>query len=190
MASNHSKYIFLVARIGRVYSHPLSAETGQKAVYAAKLMIKRSIRADLSCQYEKTDGFPPAIACLQIFIDKSALSLIAESFPFLSLHTTLLSFSKEWDKRYISSRRSLCAFLPVSYEHGKTEIDHGDERLEKGSKSMKPDKKKLLAALSESIELSLKPIGDTVFRRLHYTSLDCAQFYFIFLLTYYIADIP
>lgn len=84
----------------------------------------------------------------------------------------------------------MCAFLPVAYERSELGVDSGSAPLKEGTTPTKTDRKELLNALYESIELRLKSIADISLEGLYCTSIDCVEILFHILLTSYIADIP
>lgn len=63
------------------------------------------------------DGEQPCVTCLQLYSQKSHMSLTAGAIIFYSIHLTCLSITKENRRQHISSGRTIVEYLPVRFDY-------------------------------------------------------------------------
>lgn len=147
----------------------------QRVLPAVERIIKRSHESDVSWKCKNTNFDQSANCCIELFIDNLVIFFNARSLSFYPYHITRSQFSGVWRGKHINSSMTVCVYLLVSFERGRTGADHCDKLHMKGSKRMEDISKEILIALHEGAELSLKLTMDTTFQGLHCILSDRAQ---------------
>lgn len=86
-----------------VFSHRMNSYVGTKSCVAVEHALKADSHGNATWKFEEEDGVLSAVRCLQIYLDKSQISLSANSFAFYSIYTTLLNFTENMRRKPIVS---------------------------------------------------------------------------------------
>lgn len=180
--------MYLKPRGGTVYSHPMNSHAGLHAVPVVKNFIK-SEDAKVSWKCESNDSIQSSVGCFQLFSDKSQKSLKERTLSLYHLHLTLLNVSEERRQSHIVSERSICAYLPVQFQH--TENIPKNIRTEASNETnTKKSRTNILEDLHESIITCMRSLARAAVPGLTCRSADRTDILFHTPLTSYMADTP
>lgn len=82
----------------------------------AKEHIMKSEESGICWKNLEMDGERSCIHGLQIFSDKSQISLSAGSLFFYPVHVTYITFMEDGRRKHISSENTVAAYLPVCFK--------------------------------------------------------------------------
>lgn len=167
-----------------VYTHPMNSEFGTGACAAAEDCVKKSLNRNVCWKIMARDGEQSAIAGVQVFSDKSHMSLDIDSLAFHPLHATFVNFSEDSRRKHITSGCTVVAYLPVRIDG----IDDANSGVT--GRRRKVQRVHLIQAFHNSICFALKPLMDEAMGGFIATSADKFKLRLHLVLASYICDIP
>lgn len=151
-----SSTIYIKPFTAVTWTQPLHVKIGQKAVSETERFVNESSSRKISWKSRKRDDIESAIGCLQLFSDKSHVSMSAGSFMFYLMHITLLKILEEMRRKHISSGRTVRAGLPVRFDFGNDSTDFHDVSNEsQTNRDSSASRTQMLSAICKSIGFSL-----------------------------------
>lgn len=93
----------------------MNAMLGKEMCPAVENEIKGNSDPSVFWNCLKTDGIESIVGAIQVFSDKSQMTLSSDSVQFYTLHLTLLNLRNETHTRHINSGSSVISYLPCSF---------------------------------------------------------------------------
>ena len=115
------------------FSHPMQAKLGQEGVPAVTDNILNHISTDSMWKYDADDEERSFVGFLQLYSDKSKMTLKASAFQFYPLHVTFLNFTDGLKRKCTTDGLTLIGFLPMTFfrvQNGQR-IQIGIDRMER-----------------------------------------------------------
>lgn len=182
--------LFLSSPSKYITAPPMKAEIGGSAVPAAEKMNKESKDWIILWEEKSRDIIELIIGCLQLFFDKSHLSMSAGSFILCPLHVTLLNFSEEQRRVYMKSDMIVCAYLRIHFDWTFSNTKNKDHEFRKKKKISSRTREHVLRALHQDIRSSQNNLKRAALKDLKCRTIDNNHVLLHLMLFSYIADIP
>ena len=138
----------------RIYNHPLSGKLAEEGFPRIIDAIMQSSRAEVYWDSSGNNFIGP----VQLYSDKSMVTLSAKSLTFYPLHVTLLNFKNEFRRSLIQRGETKVAFLPVyMYDAGGNAIRGRETKMK---------------LLHKAIEMTLEPLFLTCWTGFSFFDMD------------------
>lgn len=171
------------------YSHPMNADIGRRACVKAENIVKDCTDEGVYWRTQPKDGEKSCMGGLQIFSDKSQIALKAGTLSFYPLHMTLINFTEEARRCHIVERRTVVAYLPVTFQHADSDDGNALSTTTR-TKKRRIGRVDFLEGLHESISFVMTPVIEAALSGLCCATSDVYRFRLHLMMTSYISDNP